>query len=90
MKQVQAYRGQSVLDVALMACGSADYAHEVAAANGLAVEAVLDADQVLRVPTASPRVAGEMERAGVVPCSGEQWMRDGIGYMAVGIDFIID
>lgn len=89
MREIEAYRGQSVVDVAVMACGSADYAHEVAKANGLAEDAVLEQGRMMKVPIVAKRVEREMAANDVVPVSGERWMRDGVGALGIGIDFVV-
>lgn len=90
MRKVTAYRGQSLLDVALMACGNAEAAHEIALANGLADDAVLSDRVELIVPQGLARVSEAMDAQGVKPATGENLMLDGIGYMAVESDFIVD
>ncbi len=70
MKTVTVRRGQSMIDVAVQYCGDADYAYEVAKANGKEVDDVIEADVELQVPSVNTRMAKEVERIGVTPCTG--------------------
>ena len=86
MKRVNGKRGQSMIDVAVQHCGSADYAYEVAKANGLEADAVLEQDTDMEVPMAGTMAEKSVVRAGVEPCTGvmaeEPW--DKIGLAMVG------
>lgn len=76
MKRETCYRGQSLYDAAVMACGSSAYAKAIADANGLALDYVLEADRVLEVPQVRGR--------GADVATGGAAMRDGIGFVRVG------
>lgn len=91
MKQVEGRRGQSMIDVAIQHCGNADYAYEVAKANGLGVDAVLEENRALEVPSVNTRMQKEVERLGLTPCTGvvadEPWNEIGlamVGELVVG------
>lgn len=76
MNRVRCYRGQSLYDVSVMACGTAAAAKAIADANGLALDYVLTEDRVLEVPQVRGRGA-DVATGGVA-------MRDGIGFAMVG------
>lgn len=91
MKQVEGRRGQSMIDVAIQHCGNADYAYEVAKANGLDVDTVLEENRVLEAPSVNTRLQKEVERLGLNPCTGanhdDPWNEIGlamVGELAVG------
>ncbi len=62
MRKVIGKRGQTMLDVAVEWCGDIDSAYEIARANGLEVDSVLDADCELDVPYGK-------EAEGIEPCT---------------------
>ena len=76
MNRVRCYRGQSLYDVAVMACGTAAAAKAIADANGLTPDYVLAADMELEVPQVRGR--------GADVATGSVAMRDGIGFVRVG------
>lgn len=78
------HRGQSLYDIAVQHCGGADYAADIAVANGLALDAVLEGDVVLVVPDGAPSRRLPGMRVSVEPATGVAAMRDGIGSARVG------
>lgn len=91
MTTVKAYARQSLLDVALTACGSVDYAYDIAKANGLPIETTLEADTTLIVPHGDQAAATLLKRAGVNPATGltADTVSSIIGTAAIGETFII-
>lgn len=89
-RKVTARAGQSVVDVALQWCGSADEAEAVAKANGLDFGVRFGGGEVLTVDVVDVAAAARLTVAGVVPTTWDDLpgsggaVLAGVGYSAVG------
>ncbi len=88
--------GQSLLDVAVVATGTVETAVALAAANGMAVTDALESGQELELVGVQRRdivqrfaVSGMEPATEISPEETSVLMPGGIGYMAVGVDFIV-
>ena len=70
---VQAYKGQSMADIAVMHCGAVEYCAEIAEANsGLtsgAIDYVIEANSLIVVPDTDNAVARRMKQRETVVCT---------------------
>lgn len=88
--------GQSLLDVAVVTTGTVETAVALAAANGMAVTDALESGQELELVGVQRRdivqrfaVSGMEPATEISPEEASVLMPGGIGYMAVGVDFIV-
>lgn len=87
MRTAKARKGQSLIDLALQECGSADCGEEVAKMNGLAADYVCSGGEELEMPDGSEEERKRIAAAGVVPVTGLDaggWKQQGIGLCMVG------
>lgn len=85
---------QTLLDIQLIACGSLEGIIEACALNGMAITDDLEDGQMLEMgPIIAPRVEAAYRNRGNSPATGlgAEGVRKfgGIGYMRVGVDFIV-
>ena len=93
---------QSLLDIVLIAAGTMEAAIVIATANGMAVTDDLVDRQEIAVPTGLWQEDGMTDRnvteafevSGELPATAmtaedEELLPGGIGYMAVGVDFVV-
>lgn len=86
--KVTVLQGQSLLDIAVQSCGTAEADFLIASLNGLAVTDELKAGQVLEVPQAiNKRVADYYDNRNIKPAT---FQPDGIEYTGIEYDFIIE
>jgi hypothetical protein len=88
--------GQSIFDIAIQRCGSAEAAFDIALLNDLSITDDLTTGQELIVPyIANTSVADYYTRKHLLPATGVTVDLEstitigGLGYMAIGIDFIV-
>lgn len=84
MKKVTTRKGQTVMDVALQHCADGSLWHEVAQRNGLEATWTAAGGEELMVPDGDAKTLQKVEKENVVPCTGGEGLRDGIGYERVG------
>ena len=71
MKTVAVLRHQSLFDIALQHCGNADRALDIANLNGLALDTVIQADNLtLYVPTVHPGTGRTLHPIPIIPITG--------------------
>lgn len=95
--KTSAKNGQSLFDIAIQECGSAESAFELALMNGLAVSDELANGQVLELPAvAEKQIVRQYAVDNVFPATAitpEQYNEtiegEGIGFWGIGFDFII-
>lgn len=96
--KVSAMKGQTLFDIAVQQTGSAENALAIAIANGLSLSAVLEAGTDIEMPStlkADAKVVNYLAGKGIKPASDadenntEVPLLEGIGYWAIGVDFII-
>lgn len=85
---------QTLLDIAAQQCGQLDSLFDVAAANNMGITDELVAGQLVNAPDpVVVDIAAFFKRYGIYPASGvtniDNALPGGIGYMAVGFDFIV-
>lgn len=90
--------GQSLFDVAIERLGSAEAAFSLAVENGLSVTDELQPGQELIIPKAfNKKVASLFQNRNIVPVTGvdesddesNELTKEGIGYWAIGVDFVV-
>lgn len=87
--------GQSLLDIAIVTAGSMEVLVALAAANGISVTDSLENGQELTVTEVKRQdVVRTFAVTGTQPATAmtaeeEQLLPGGIGYMAVGVDFVV-
>lgn len=82
-----ARKGQSLIDLALQHCGSADWGEDVAKQNSLSPDYVCSGGEVLEMPDGVEAERKRIASAGVVPVTGMDaggWQQQGIGLCMVG------
>lgn len=87
MRTVTARKGQSLIDLALQHCGSADWGEDVAKQNSLSPDYVCSGGEVLEMPDGVEAERKRIASAGVVPVTGMDaggWQQQGIGLCMVG------
>lgn len=87
MRTVTARKGQSLIDLALQHCGSADWGEDVAKQNNLNPDYVCSGGEVLEMPDGVEAERKRIAAAGVVPVTGLDaggWQQQGIGLCMVG------
>ena len=90
MNKVIIAQGQSLMDFTNKHCGSLDRLIEVALVNGLAITDHPKAGTELLVPDVQTDVTKYFITNGIVPAAAHESSEpDGINYMAVEVDFII-
>ena len=87
-------QGQSLFDIACQTLGSAESAIQIALLNGISVTDDLQVGQELEIPGVANRsIVTYYFNKGLTPATGitdtEVATLGGLGYMAIGIDFII-
>lgn len=85
-------RRQSVYDIAIEYCGSADQATVIAQLNDISPDDEVDAGTVLLVPEATqPVIFNEYKVNSIKPATGnvDALIQGGIGYMGISINFIV-
>jgi hypothetical protein len=95
---IAAQVGQSLLDVAIECCGSLDAVLTIATRNGLSVTEKLTAGRQIEIAqgdVVDRRVVDYYAARGISPATGLSAADEttaptgGIGYMGIGIDFIV-
>jgi hypothetical protein len=87
--------GQSVFDIAVQTAGGVEAAFSLALANGVSLTDDLTAGQELATVTpANKPIAEYYANKNIMPATGltaeeQQATLGGIGYMGIGIDFIV-
>ena len=96
MNQVIVVKGQTLLDIAVQAAGSVEAAFEIAAANNISMTDDLAEGTSLIVPSVIDQTVADYFRVnGIIPKTGireqdrETAPYSGIGYMTIGVDFIV-
>ena len=92
MSSVTVRRRQSLYDIALQYCGSAMAAVEIAQLNDIPVHEDLLPGQALEIPSVYDRkVVRKYRVSGIAPTTGsvDELSSEGINYMGIEIDFII-
>lgn len=88
-----ALAGQSLWDMALQHCGSADAAFGMARINGMNITDILEPGTVLSLPAVmNKRVVKYYMDNGIQPATGAlagSTTGEGIGYWVIGADFVI-
>lgn len=87
MRTVTARKRQSLIDLALQHCGSADWGEDVAKQNGLSPDYVCAGGEVLEMPDGVEAERKRIASAGVVPVTGldvSGWTLQGVGLSMVG------
>lgn len=82
-----ARKGQSLIDLALQHCGSADWGEDVAKQNSLSPDYVCSGGEVLEMSDGVEAERKRIASAGVVPVTGLDaggWQQQGIGLCMVG------
>lgn len=89
--------GQSLIDVAIQCCGSAEAAYEIAVLNGLSITDDLAAGRELNIPTAvNATIVSYYTQKGIKPATGitteaeNALIGEGIEYWALEYDFVIN
>lgn len=91
----KALAGQTLLDIAIVTAGGLEALVDMAAANGIAVTDDLAAGQEIALAEVRRRsvvqqfAAGSSQPATAMIEEEEQLLPGGIGYMAVGVDFVV-
>lgn len=89
-KEVTVLEGQSLFDLAVQTAGSVEAVFALAVANGLGITGTLQPGQLLATVTVREQGIYAYYRAkGLAPATGRVELPGGIGYMGIGIDFII-
>jgi|GEM_PF-475322 len=96
--QVKIVEGQSLFDIAIQKLGSAQAALELAVLNGLSLTDELTTGETLQLPgVINKAMAGYFNGKNIIPAteanagddeSGEL-IKEGIGYWAIGVDFVV-
>ncbi len=85
--------GQSLLDIAIQCCGSAEAAYDIAVLNGLSIADDLVAGRELSIPAAvKSSVVSYYTQKGIRPATAltdTDTAFGGIDYMGIEIDFIV-
>ncbi len=94
MASIKVSEGQSLFDVAIQSCGSAEAAFALAVENGLSISDELAAGQEIHYSTIVNRdIAGYFADKGLKPATAltadDSNNLEGIGYWSIGADFII-
>jgi LysM repeat protein len=99
MKQVIVLDGQTYLDIAIQELGDVERAFELALLNDATITDLLIAGQIIQVP--SPAIdktqivkvlsaPANKPSSGVSDIESESLVGQGIGYWAIGVDFIVN
>lgn len=83
---------QTLLDIAIQSGGSVNVVFDLAIENKISITDSLEAGKLLRYQTISePEIVNYYKSKGLHPTTGilETRKQGGVGYMAVGIDFIV-
>lgn len=88
MKKIKAIKGQSLFDIALQHCGDAGEAHAIALANDLPDDYVALGGENLMIPNKNKSIVNRLAKEKVIPCTGDDGMKEGIGYDVIGIAMI--
>ncbi len=90
---VQVLSGQNLLDIAVQAAGSVEAVLEIAAANGMSITDTLKPGTILSIPQVADRQVADYYAANALkPATGnlpDNIGAGGIGYMAIGVDFVV-
>jgi hypothetical protein len=91
---VQIQAKQVAIDIAMQQCGAADSIFDVAAANGIGITDALVSGQMANYPAVvNQHVADYFRKYGQFPASAtsqlEVLLPGGIGFWAIGFDFIV-
>lgn len=92
MAQITINEGQCLPDIALQYCGSLEWLMDICALNGISPTGELTPGARLFVPdVASPVLAYLRKKGAVVACAADAVIEaaSGIGYWAIGDDFIV-
>lgn len=83
--------GQNILDVAAQETGIASNAYDIAKANNLVLTDEIDTDIEIAVPTLTnnKKVRDVFQRKNIKPSSSDNEVLDGIDFMTIQLDFII-
>lgn len=84
---------QSLLDVALSATGDAEAAYDMAMLNGITLSAEPEHGTVLEAPAPVKKMVAEYFRHNAQPATAitpDVPLFDGIGFMTISSDFIVD
>ncbi|WP_010664942.1 hypothetical protein [Marinilabilia salmonicolor] len=96
--QVKIVEGQSLFDIAIQKLGSAEAALELAVLNGLSLTDELTTGETLQLPgVVNKAVAGYFKGKNIIPATGAaagddesgELVKEGIGYWAIGVDFVV-
>lgn len=89
--------GQSLIDVAIQCCGSAEAAYDIAVLNGLSITDDLTAGLELTIPAAvNSSIVSYYTQKGIKPATGitteaeNALIGEGIEYWALEYDFVIN
>ncbi|MDU1893041.1 MAG: hypothetical protein E6767_20385 [Dysgonomonas sp.] len=89
-KETIALESQSLFDIAVQSCGAVEAVLDLAVANNISITDALHPGQLIdNTDIKDNRVFDYYRTKGLTPASGDVEVRGGIGYMAVGIDFIV-
>ena len=65
MREITAFNGQSVYDIALLYCGDVSFAFPIAELNGIDINKTFDGDSKLMIPDDKNTIAKAYENEGV-------------------------
>ena len=92
MNRIQAKDRQTLLDVQLMACGTLDGVIDTCALNDMSLTDNLEDGQEIEVPTTTDnKVVDVYMNKGYCPATAVvvSVAPGGVGYMSVGVDFVV-
>ncbi len=83
--------GQNIMDVAAQETGIVSNAYDIAKENNLVLTDDLSTDIEVAVPilTNNKKVRDVFKRKNIKPASSDSEKLDGIGYMAIQVNFLI-
>lgn len=92
---IKALNRQSLLDIALQTAGSMEAAIDLAQANGLELsDDLIDGQCLQTIPERNSDIVARYDAEHIRPATAlddndTQWLRIGIGYWRINIDFIV-
>ena len=97
MSKMIVLEGQSLLDIAIQCCGSAEAAYDIAVLNGLSIADDLVAGRELSIPAAvNSSVVSYYTQKGIRPATNitteaeNALIEEGVEFWAIEYDFVIN
>jgi hypothetical protein len=93
MAEANVIERQSLVDVAMMRCGSADAAYDIALLNDIPLTAIVNpGTKLLLPPVVNKSVVSLYASKGYAPATAPDVIEDaleGVGYWYISVDFIV-